>query len=86
MATSTTSRCSDVKRFESELAQFVRSGHGALLEEIRSTGVPEGLGDIVEAFKAQFRAGDQTGYAIDPTTVAQDEVGDAASHKTLATE
>ena len=48
--------------------------------------MPEGLGDIVEAFKAQFRAGDQTGYAIDPTTVDQDEVGDAASHKTLATE
>ena len=41
---------------------------------------------IVEAFKAQFRAGDQTGYAIDPTAVDQDEVGDAASHKTLATE
>jgi F-type H+-transporting ATPase subunit alpha len=76
----------DVKRFESELAQYVRSGHGALLEEIKSTGLPEGLGDVVEAFKAQFRAGDQSAYAVDPTTLNQDEVGEAASAKTLATE
>jgi F-type H+-transporting ATPase subunit alpha len=76
----------DVKRFEAELAQYVRSGHGALLEEIRSTGLPEGLGDIVEAFKAQFRGGDQSGYAVDPTNLEQGEVGEAASTKTLATE
>jgi F-type H+/Na+-transporting ATPase subunit alpha len=76
----------DVKRFQSELAQYVRSGHGALLEEIKSVGLPEGLGDVVEAFKAQFRAGDQSADAVDPTKVDRDEVGDAASAKTLATE
>ena len=77
---------SDVKRFEAELAQYVRSGHSALLEEIKSTGLPDGLGDIVEAFKAQFRAGDQSGYAVDPTSLDQGELGDAESAKTLATE
>ena len=56
----------DVKRFESELVEYVRSGHGALLEEIKSAGLPEGLGDVVEAFKAQFRAGDESAYAVDP--------------------
>ncbi len=76
----------DVKRFESELTEYVRSGHGSMLEEIRSTGLPEDLGDVVEAFKAQFRAGDGSAYAVDPTKVDQDEIGDAASAKTLATE
>src|SRR5690606_430874 len=45
----------DVRRFESELVEFLRSGHGSLLEEVRSTGLPEGLGAAIDAFKAQFQ-------------------------------
>jgi F-type H+-transporting ATPase subunit alpha len=47
----------DVRRFESELHDFVRTRHGALLETIRTTGqLPEGdaLKDAVTAFRQQF--------------------------------
>jgi F-type H+-transporting ATPase subunit alpha len=47
----------DVKRFERELIDFVRTRHGNLLDTIRSTGqLPEGdaLKDAVNAFKQVF--------------------------------
>src|SRR5262245_2516728 len=72
----------DVKRFEGELVEFVRAGHAALLAEIKSTGLPENLGEVVEAFKEQFRAAEQARSAVDPTRVEQDEVGEAESAKT----
>jgi F-type H+-transporting ATPase subunit alpha len=75
----------DVRRFESELISYLRSTHGALLDEIKLTGLPESLGDAITAFKAQFRpSGGAT--AADPTRTAADEVGEAHSNKTLATE
>jgi F-type H+-transporting ATPase subunit alpha len=76
----------DVKRFENELVEFMRAGHAALLDEIKTTGLPDDLGDVIDAFKQQFRAAEQARAAIDLTTVAQDEVGEAESMKTLATE
>ena len=45
----------DVRRFESELLEHVRSGHGSLLDEVRSSGVPDSLGDVVSQFKSQFQ-------------------------------
>ena len=47
----------DVKRFESDLLDYLRGRHAALLETIRTTGaIPEGdeLADAVAAFKGEF--------------------------------
>jgi F-type H+-transporting ATPase subunit alpha len=48
---------SDVKRFESELLDFVRTRHTDLLNKVRDTGaMPEGdtLATVVTDFKSQF--------------------------------
>ena len=37
----------DVKRFESELLDFMRSRHGSLLDELKTGGVPDELGDAI---------------------------------------
>ena len=77
----------DVGRFEEELLEFMRSRHAGLLQEIRSSGVPESLDDIVQSFKDSFIAASAaSGVNADPTAVDADEVGDANSDKTLATE
>ncbi len=47
----------DVKRFETELLEFVRTRHGHILDTIRTTGaLPEGdvVADAVNAFKDVF--------------------------------
>jgi F-type H+-transporting ATPase subunit alpha len=75
----------DVKRFESELIEYLRSTHGGLLSEIKTGGVPDGLDDAIVAFKANFKPSTDE-YAVDPTKLDVDEVGDAKSNKTLATE
>ena len=76
---------SEVRRFETELLEYMRSRHSSMLAEIRTAGVPDGLGDAVAAFGEQFVIDEQSA-AADPTRVAADEVGEAASRKTLATE
>ncbi len=76
----------DVRRFESELLAFMRSRHGGLLSAIRTGGVPDELAAAVASFKEQFNSGVAGGHAVDPASVAADELGDAASNKTLATE
>ncbi len=77
----------DVIRFEQELLEFMRSRHAGLLQEIRTAGVPDSLGDVVQSFKDSFVAASAaSGVNADPTAVDADEVGDAASDKTLATE
>ena len=75
----------DVKRFESEVIEYLRSTHGGLLAEIKTGAVPAGLDDAIVSFKANFTATTDE-YAVDPTTLDVDEVGDAKSNKTLATE
>jgi F-type H+-transporting ATPase subunit alpha len=75
----------DVVRFESELLEFMRSSHSGLLEEIKSSGLPDSLGDAIAQFKVGFTTSDDA-HAIDPTSVDADEMGDAESNKTLATE
>ena len=78
----------DVRRFEHELIDYMRGTHAGMLSELKTGGVPEGLGDIVATFKQQFTAGhvDTSGKPVDPTATDADEVGDAESAKTLATE
>jgi F-type H+-transporting ATPase subunit alpha len=76
----------DVNRFETELLDFVRSRHGALLDEIKGGAVPDALGDAIASFKEQFQATGADAKAADPTKVEAGEVGDAKTQKTLATE
>ncbi|MGB7878353.1 MAG: F0F1 ATP synthase subunit alpha [Ilumatobacteraceae bacterium] len=75
----------DVKRFESELIEYVRGTHGGLLSEMKIGGVPEGLDDAIASFKETFTISTDD-YAVDPTKLDVDEVGAAKSNKTLATE
>ena len=59
-----------------------RSG---LLEEVRTKGVPDGLGDAVRVFKEQFVSGAEQAAALN-SDVSAAHIGEAHSHKTLATE
>jgi F-type H+/Na+-transporting ATPase subunit alpha len=79
----------DVRRFESELLEYTRARHGAMLAELRTNGkadVPSDLGEIVITFKAQFKVTGPKAGSVDPTATSADALGDAASDKTLATE
>jgi len=45
----------DVKRFETDLLDFMRGRYGSLLDEIRSNGdLPSGVEDAIKAFKLEF--------------------------------
>jgi hypothetical protein len=60
-----------------------------MLAELRTNAkadVPADLGDIVAAFKAQFKITVPKGAAVDPTATSADALGEAESNKTLATE
>ena len=53
--------------------------------EVRS--LRESLGDAIDSFKQGFQSSDgASGNPTDPTSVDADEMGDAESNKTLATE
>ncbi|MGB0114333.1 MAG: F0F1 ATP synthase subunit alpha, partial [Ilumatobacteraceae bacterium] len=75
----------DVVRFESELLEYVRTTHAGLLQEIKTGCIPDGLAAAIESFQATFTPSDSS-TAVDPTSTDADELGDAASTKTLATE
>jgi F-type H+/Na+-transporting ATPase subunit alpha len=76
----------DVRRFENELLDFMRSRQSGVLADLRTGGLPDGLADAVQAFKDQFTSTGGRGHAVDPAAVDADEVGAAHSNKTLATE
>ena len=76
----------DVKRFESSMLEYMRSRHASLLAELRTGAVPDALADAVQGFKDQFVADSGIQLVVDPTSVDADEVGEAQSAKTLATE
>ena len=57
-----------------------------MLSELRTGSVPDALADAVQAFKDQFVADSGIQVVVDPTSVDADEVGEAQSAKTLATE
>ncbi len=77
---------SDVIRFERELLEFMRGRHSGVLADLRTGGLPDGLADAVQSFKDQFSSADSGGKHVDPTAVDADEMGEAESNKTLATE
>jgi F-type H+-transporting ATPase subunit alpha len=76
----------DVKRFETELLEYFRTRQASLLDSLKTGAVPDDLGDLIADFKAQFRPTSAEGRAVDPLAVDADEVGEAESAKTLATE
>jgi|LakMenEpi03Aug12_release.lakeMendotaPanAssembly.Ray.scaffolds.fasta_scaffold18813_3 F-type H+-transporting ATPase subunit alpha len=79
----------DVRRFENELLEHMRSRHSSLLSGIRQNpkaDVPKDLADILAAFKKTFVPTPVGGASADPTKTSAGEVGEAASKKTLATE
>ncbi|CAN5399211.1 F0F1 ATP synthase subunit alpha [soil metagenome] len=80
----------DVRRFEAELLEFVRSTHSGLLAGVRSNpkaDVPAELGDVIATFKEQFIAATAAARAAaDPLATEADVLGAAQSNKTLATE
>jgi F-type H+-transporting ATPase subunit alpha len=79
----------DVRRFERELLENLRSTQGGLLAGIRSNpkaDVPSELGGVIASFKEQFVAATAAAKAADATATSATEVGAAESAKTLATE
>jgi len=79
----------EVRRFEGELLDWMRSTHGGLLAELRSNpkaDVPNELGDLISQFKDRFNTGVVGPRGVDPLSTDAGEVGDAESDKTLATE
>ncbi len=77
---------SEVVRFERELLEFMRSRHSGMLSDLKTGGIPDGLDDAVQSFTDQFESADGSSYKVDPTSVDADEMGNAESQKTLATE
>jgi F-type H+-transporting ATPase subunit alpha len=78
----------DVRRFESELLEYCRGRHSSMLAALRTdpkADVPADLGDIISAFKAQFVTSAPVA-AKGSADVNAEEIGDAQSNKTLATE
>jgi F-type H+-transporting ATPase subunit alpha len=75
----------DVVRFERELLEYLRSTHSGVLADLKTGGIPDGLGDAIASFKENFQPTTDE-YAVDPTQLDVDEMGDAESNKTLATE
>ena len=75
----------DVGRFETELIEYMRTTHAGLLSELKTSGVPDALGDVIASFKETFTVSGG-GKAADPTATDAEELGEAASAKTLATE
>jgi F-type H+/Na+-transporting ATPase subunit alpha len=78
----------DVRRFERELLEFMRTRNSSMLDELRTGAIPDALAGAVEAFKAEFLAATAaaSGRPVDPTATDADELGEAASQKTLVTE
>src|SRR6187401_1800658 len=72
----------DVRRFESELIEYMRTTHAGLLSELKTSGVPDALGDVIASFKETFTVSGG-GKASDPTATDAEELGEAASAKTL---
>ena len=77
----------DVQRFESELLEFMQSNHGGMMDELKTQKIPDALAGAVDSFKAKFTPTDGSpGNPVDPSSVDAEEMGDATSNKTLATE
>jgi F-type H+-transporting ATPase subunit alpha len=76
----------DVSRFESELLESMRSRHASMLSDIRTKGLPDDLGSVVQSFKDSFMATTAAERKANELATDAEQVGDAQSNKTLATE
>jgi F-type H+-transporting ATPase subunit alpha len=82
----------EVRRFETELLEWMRGRYGGLLAEIRDAGsLPAGdaLAQAVSDFKTQFvatLADDAAAADADPLATDAEAPGDPESDKTLETE
>ena len=80
----------DVRRFEAELLEHMRTTQGALLSAMRNDAkadVPAELSDVILEFKESFVAATAAARReADPTATSAEALGEPASNKTLATE
>jgi F-type H+-transporting ATPase subunit alpha len=77
----------DVKRFETELLEYVVTRRNDLLDAIRTTGaLPDGVAEAVEAFKAQFRASDAQDAPAARPVAGGAGAADETTPETLVTE
>ena len=77
----------DVRRFEAELLEAFRTRYRDLLDHIRNEkSLPDGLADAVAGSSRASRSPRPTRRPLDPTAVDAEELGEAESDKTLATE
>jgi F-type H+-transporting ATPase subunit alpha len=78
---------SDVRRFEAELLEAFRTRYRDLLDHIANEkSLPEGMAEAVAEFKQSFQITSSDAPALDLTAVEAEELGEAESAKTLATE
>jgi len=77
---------SDVRRFETELLDHMRSRHGSVLADLRTKKVGDDLGGIVQAFKDGFVAANAAARKANEAASDAEQVGEAQSTKTLVTE
>ncbi|HEX6785631.1 MAG TPA: F0F1 ATP synthase subunit alpha [Acidimicrobiales bacterium] len=77
----------DVRRFEAELLEAFRTRYRDLLDHIANEkALPEGMAEAVTEFKQSFQPTSADAPALDLTAVEAEELGEAESEKTLATE
>jgi len=79
----------EVRRFEAELLDHMRTTQGGLLAGMRSNpkaDVPSELGDLIASFKERFVADLAAARAADVLATDAEALGEAKSAKTLATE
>ncbi len=78
---------SDVRRFESELLEAVRTRYRDIIDHITTQKtLPEGLAQVVTDFKATFQVTATDAHEIDPTKTGAAGIHDPTSNKTLETE
>jgi F-type H+-transporting ATPase subunit alpha len=76
----------DVRRFEAELLDYMRTSHPSLLDDIAGGTLPDDLDEAIRQFKQQFVLTGADRPGVDPTATDAEELEAARSQKTLATE
>jgi hypothetical protein len=76
-----------VRRFEAELLEAFRTRYRDLLDHIANEkSLPDGMAEAVTEFKQSFQVSSSDAPTLDLTAVEAEELGEAESAKTLATE
>jgi len=79
----------DVKRFESDLLDYLRGRHGDLLESTRTTGAlpaDDALAKAVAAFKDEFSPSDATVTTLSSAAAETDQIDHAMNAAAVADE